>query len=493
MRIVHAIHDFLPRHQAGSELYAFELCRAQRGSHDVTVLCADFDPARPHGVVAWRVHEGLPVVEIVNNWACASFEETWRPPLVADRIAHVLRAVRPDVVHVHSLFNLSFDLPSIAREQGAKVVATLHDYTLVCPSGGQRIHRAGEHVCRTIDTARCARCFRESIFYAHLSLGRLAAATNRPGLLMTAARAVRRRFPSLSGNLARAARRLPPTLLPAVTPADVEARLAAARRVFDDVDLFVAPSRSMAEEFKALGVPPARIRVSDYGFPGVRGVSDWSDTPQTGVRGVSDESDTPQTGVRGVRPVSEVSETCQTPRRPIRAGGRLRIGYVGTLVWHKGVHVLIDAVRGLPVDAYELVIYGNPDVFPDYAAELRTQAAGLPVRFAGAVPRARIADAYADVDVLVVPSLWLENSPLVIHEAFMARVPVVAARIGGIADLVDDGRNGLLYDSPGQLHAILARLIASPGRLTLLAANAPAVKSIEQDAREWDAVYAGVA
>src|SRR5262249_5979998 len=158
----------------------------------------DFEPSRLHGSVAWRVHDGVPVVEIVNNWACASFEETYRPPLVADRIAHVLRAIRPDVVHVHSLFNLSFDLPSMAHAHGAKVVATLHDYTLVCPSGGQRIHRAERHVCRTIDAGRCARCFRESIFHAHMSLGRVAAATNRPGLPTAAARAVRRWFPSLS-------------------------------------------------------------------------------------------------------------------------------------------------------------------------------------------------------------------------------------------------------------------------------------------------------
>ena len=452
MRILHAIHDFLPRHRAGSEIYAFELCRAQRPSHDVTVLCADFEPSRLHGSVAWRVHDGVPVVEVVNNWVCRSFAETYRPPLVADRIAHVLRAIQPDVVHVHSLFNLSYDLPSMAQARGAKVVATLHDYTLVCPSGGQRIHRAEQHVCRTIDADRCARCFRESIFYAHMSLGRVAAATNRPGLLMRAARAVRKRFPSLSGDVARAARRLP--LMP-VTRADIEARLASARRVFDDVDLFVAPSRSMAEEFRALGLPGSKIRVSDYGFP-------------DGVRGVS--------------------EVCQR-----RVRGRLRIGYVGTLVWHKGVHVLIDAVRGLPADACELVIYGNPDVFADYAADLRAQAAGLPVRFAGAVAPDRIADAYADIDVLVVPSLWLENSPLVIHEAFMAHVPVVAARIGGIADLIADGRNGLLYDSPAELRTILAALIANPHRLAVLAAASPAVKSIEDDAREWDAIYAEVA
>src|SRR5262249_24159872 len=147
VRILHAIHDFLPRHQAGSEIYAFELCRAQRGTHDVTVLCADFDPERPHASVDRRIYDGVPVVEAVNNWVCVSFEDTWRPPLVADRIAHVLRDVQPDVVHVHSLFNLSFDLPSMAHACGARVVATLHDYTLVCPSGGQRIHRADQHVC----------------------------------------------------------------------------------------------------------------------------------------------------------------------------------------------------------------------------------------------------------------------------------------------------------------------------------------------------------
>ena len=74
----------------------------------------------------------------------------------------------------------------------------------------------------------------------------------------------------------------------------------------------------------------------------------------------------------------------------------------------------------------------------------------------------------------------------------MARVPVVAARIGGIADLVADRRDGLLYDptSTTELRAILAALIANPARLDALAAAAPPVKSIDRDAREWDAVYA---
>src|SRR5262249_7838740 len=143
------------------------------------------------------------------------------------------------------------------------------------------------------------------------------------------------------------------------------------------------------------------------------------------------------------------------------ARGPLRIGYVGTLVWHKGVHVLVDALRALPADAYELKLFGEPGVFPPYPADLSPRAGARPVRVMGAFDRERVADAYAQIDVLVVPSLWLENSPLVIHEAFMAGVPVVGARIGGIADLIADGRNGWLYSptSTRELASVLQRLI----------------------------------
>jgi glycosyltransferase involved in cell wall biosynthesis len=144
-----------------------------------------------------------------------------------------------------------------------------------------------------------------------------------------------------------------------------------------------------------------------------------------------------------------------------------------------------------------LRIFGSPDVFPSYSADLRARAAGLPVRFMGPFDREQTGDIYAQIDVLVVPSLWLENSPLVIHEAFMAGIPVVGARIGGIADLVQDGETGLLYDpaSASDLAAALRRLLEHPEYLTELAARVrttPRIKSIADDAREWEDTYAAV-
>jgi glycosyltransferase involved in cell wall biosynthesis len=448
VRILHAIHDFLPRHQAGSEIYAFDLCQALSARHHVTIVCADYDPARIHGAVRWRVCGGLPVAEIVNNWRCASFEDSYRSPAITARIAELMRAVQPDVLHVHSLMNLSFDLPAQARARGIPVVATLHDYTLVCPSGGQRVHRADAHLCRTIDSDRCARCFQESAVYEQVSFARLARATGAPALLRRVAVAAARRAPSMTARARRAARRLSI----AVDRADIEARLEHARRACDCVDLFVAPSPSIAAEFERFGVPAAKIRVADYGFKPF------------------------DAALRG-----------KEPARP------LRNGYVGTLVWHKGVHVVVDAVRALPTDAYELRIFGNPATFPDYVARLRSDAAGLPVRFMGAFPRERLGDVYGQIDVLVVPSLWLENSPLAIHEAFMAGVPVVASRIGGIENLIDDGYNGLLFEpsDAAALAALLGGIIEDPSCLRSLAAAAPRVRTIDQDARDWEAIYAG--
>lgn len=247
-----------------------------------------------------------------------------------------------------------------------------------------------------------------------------------------------------------------------VAAADIEARLADLRQVFEAVQLFVAPSLSIADAHERLGLHRSKLLVSDYGFvhraPGVEGLR-----PAGGAR----------------------TSPLASPLSPVR------IGFVGTLVWHKGLHVLLEAARELPASAYEIEVWGALDTFPDYTASLRAMARGLPVQFRGAFHNGQGAEVYGRFDLLVVPSLWPENSPLVIHEAFMAGVPVVAARIGGIPELVTEGVNGALYDaaSPAALADTLRGLILRPDRLAEMASHAPAVKTITEDARDWERRY----
>lgn len=449
MRVLHVIHDFLPRHRAGSEIYAYELARAQqRRGLEAHVLCAEYDPTRRHGTLEWRWLDDLPVTELINNWRFASFAESYSCPEIDATLRHVLRAVQPDVLHIHNLLNLSFELPAIAAELGIPSVATLHEYVLVCPSGGQRVHLAEEHVCERIDPQRCARCFAQSPFWSQMAFARLGGgdSTGQRAVARLAA-SLRRHLPGLAVRAgAAAARHAGPA---AVTAADIEDRLAAARRVFDAVDLWVAPSPALGAEFRRLGVPESRLEVSDYGFV----------------------------------PLAPAPRSASV--------GRLRVGFVGTLVWHKGAHVLLEALRHVPSERVEVLIFGGLDTFPEYTSCLRAATAGLPVQFVGGFERERVAEVYAGMDVLAICSLWPENSPLVIHEAFMAGVPVVGARMGGIADLVTDGVNGLLYEafSPAELAACLTRLLDEPDLLARLQAARTPVKTIDSDAGDWQQRY----
>ena len=273
-------------------------------------------------------------------------------------------------------------------------------------------------------------------------------ALTRPGggVAATLAMAARRHAPGLMTRLASAAAHVERDLGPSA--AEISARLDAARAAFAEFDYVAAPSRALAREFEGLGFETARLAVSDYGFPS------------------------------------------PGPRRRAPGTGPLRVGYVGTLVWHKGVHTLIEAVRRVPADRIETLIFGDTETFPDYTAELRRLATGAPIRFMGRFDRDDSAAVYDQFDVLVVPSIWLENSPLVIHEAFMAGVPVVGSRIGGIPNLVEDGVSGLLVD-PGSSEALaqaLEMLAADRPRLEAMTRQLPAVKSIDEDAREWDEI-----
>jgi glycosyltransferase involved in cell wall biosynthesis len=449
LRVLHVIHDFLPRHRAGSELYAQQLALAQkRRGIDAQILCAEYEPSLAHATLRARAYRELVVHEVINNWAFGSFAETYGSPALDRVFAQVIDDTQPAVVHVHNLLNLSFGLPSLARARGVPTVATLHDHALVCPSGGQRIHLAERHVCDRIEPARCVRCFRQSPFAGQLGAhGAVPGPALGPAVL--AGRALRKVFPRAMGRVDSALAARP---IRGLSVEGIEARLAAARQVFAEIGLFVAPSRALGDALVQQGLPREKLEISDYGF-----------VPRPAVT------------------------------RPPR-GERLRIGFVGTLAFHKGAHVLLEACRKLPGHSFELKLFGSLGVAPPYVADLQRAAQGLPVEFCGEFDETRTAETYGQLDVLVVPSLWPENSPLVIHEAFQAGVPVVGANVGGIPELVTHEKSGLVYEawSPFALAGALRRLLEEPTLLEQLARGAPPVKTIDEDAAEWEARYARV-
>lgn len=185
------------------------------------------------------------------------------------------------------------------------------------------------------------------------------------------------------------------------------------------------------------------------------------------------------------------------PRREPRASDKaraLRVGYVGGIYPSKGVHVLVEALRLLRGEAIELEIHGVLEWFPEYVTELRRAAEGSRVAFRGRFAPEQLDDVLAGCDLLAVPSTWYENMPLTMHEAWRMGLPVVASRLGGMAEALHEGQGGRLFE-PGDAAAlarVLSELAADRAQLLLLAQRRPPVPTLEEIADEVLALYARI-
>lgn len=192
-------------------------------------------------------------------------------------------------------------------------------------------------------------------------------------------------------------------------------RPARQRECLLQADAVFAPSRFLAAMFAKNGVVHPRMEVVPYGLDPGR------ITPA---------------------PVSR-------PRTP------LRLGFCGVLSPWKAPHLAIAAVRRTRVPV-ALTVHGRLEepMFADYIASLQAAAAGDPrIAFAGAYGAADASQVFADMDVLVTPSTWYENTPFVVLEALAAGVAVIASDLGGLSEVVRDGVNGALF-RPGDADSL---------------------------------------
>ena len=447
MRVLLAVHAFPPRSNAGTEVYTLRLGQALRAlGHEVQVLAAVHDLADSDGRVRRRDQGGLPVAEVVSNHEGGTVEATYASPRVGAAAASVVDAFAPDCLHVHHLLNLGAGIVDHARRRGARVVMTLHDHWLGCFRDGLRM-RADLTVCETVDHAVCAACVADSPYLAPAAQRGLAGVARAAGL----GRHLHRLHDVAPRTTERAMR-----VLRAVSPAPrgladaLDRRAARLRAAAGAMDALVAPTRFVAERALEWGAPTGRVTVRALGaIPG--------------------------------------------PTRARPAGARRRIGYVGVLAPHKGVHVLVDAFRRVADPGLTLDLHGSTTVAPAYVEALRQAAAGDPrIRFRGPFAEGGQAAVFDGLDLVVLPSIWWENSPLVVLEALAGGVPVVASDIGGIPEVVPEGA-GLLVP-PRDAAALADRLAAVASGRALAGALPPLpLKTVAEGAREMIGLYASPA
>jgi glycosyltransferase involved in cell wall biosynthesis len=446
LRIVHALHAFPPFSRAGCENYVETLARAQQKVHEVSVFHRVADPEQPEYAVHDADLAGLPVVRVNRTFRdLQSFRDTYESDGVARVFGAYLDRAAPDVVHFHHVTCLSTTCVGEARRRGIRVVFTLHDFWLLCPRG--QLLRRDLALCDRHGDGDCVRCMAHQLPIAG-GAERVAALDAR------AARIARWPLPEPARRLLARA----PFAREADAVAAIRERTAHMQAMCREVDCFVAPSQFLAGVYAAWGIPAERITVADNGF---------------------------------------AQDRARLAREPRGDDRRLRVAYLGTWIPSKGVHLLIEAFRDLAPERAVLDVHGYAapfDGFPDYEGHLRRIAGTAPhIRFHGPYQPEDVPGLLARADLMVVPSIWYENSPLTIHEAFLAGVPVVVADHGGMREFVQHDRNGLRF-APGDvasLRSVLQRAIDEPELVARLAASRTPVPEIGAHARLLDGIYEG--
>lgn len=207
-------------------------------------------------------------------------------------------------------------------------------------------------------------------------------------------------------------------------------------------DAYVAPSQFLQDRYVAWGLPKARFKLIENGVAG--------------------------------DPV---------PPRPISATGkRNRFAFFGQISAFKGLHIVLDAINRIPEEIWgdaTLSIFGGnlehqPEDFRNRFTRLLEQA-GRRARFYGSYRQDELPSLMSEVDWVIVPSIWWENSPVVIQEAFLNRRPLIVTGIGGMAEKVRDGVDGLHFrvGSAESLADKLTLVLSEPSLWQSLSGNAP--------------------
>jgi len=416
MKIALFVHCFYPRHFYGTEAYTLELARNLRAlGHEPIVVTATYpgEPSR-YKVLSFYQYENIPVYCIDKNYfPHQRVKDTYFQAAIRPVLKELLIDLKPDIVHVTHLINHTAVLLDVIRELKLPAVATLTDFFGFCFNN--KLEAADGALCRGPNEQRtnCIACF-------------LKARSEQSGASWVERWVGQRRWSSMAASLLK---RLTATQWIrssriGETVSDLSERPAFLRALYSSYRAVIAPTTCLLNAYvgNGLDVPIHEIRF-------------------------------------GVDLPREVK-----PARPV--DGPIKLGFVGQIAPHKGTDILIDAFCRLPKGKAELFVFGPGDQNPAYMAKLKKAAIGCAVSFRGTFPVTAMTDILSELDFVVIPSRWYENSPLILLYSLASRTPVIVSNVEGLTEFIEPGKNGYIFErgNASDLEQVLRKVIADPMR-----------------------------
>lgn len=439
MRILFITHFLPPKFNAGTEKYTLSLARSfLLKGYEVKVLCAEdwYTGDKYWNGVTEDVCEGVPVTRIHLNWTKAGDPNRmlYNSPMVEKWLTETLKTMQPDLVHVTSAHSLGVGILRSVRQANIPLILTLMDFWFICPS--HQLVRSNGDLCDGITTPlECQACLLgDSNLLKRLYTNEYSKLSRLHFLRVLSYLPIITKLPGLRGMLL-----------------NMDERKRLVSEALNWPDVILTHSKFVQSIFHKHSPGSVEVLINGHDFK-------WKQD----YKGKTSSSS-------------------------------FRFGYIGQIQFTKGVHVLIEAfVRANLEDCAKLEIWGDTSRDDNYVQHLQTQIKNNPaICMNGRFEHDQLAEVLAGIDVLIVPSLWYENAPLVIQEAFASQTPVIATNLGGMAEAVTHEVNGLMFrrGDADDLAAQLRRFIEEPGLRERLQKGIPEVKTIAEEVAELELVY----
>lgn len=452
MKVIHLTFCFHPDPMGGTEVYVTGLAKGLEARSIETIIAA------PGATTQSYFYDGIPVRRFATRQQVGNLRDLYGEgdELAAHEFAKVMDAEKPDLVHLHAFTTgVSLRVVRAAKLRGIPVVYTYHTPTATCQRG--TMMRWGVDPCNGLMHLHdCARCALEGLLNRKSEVGGLRShvgkiAAQLLGSLPPAIGRLLGKFGLRGGALTG----LRMTELVRLRHSTTKAMLA-------EVDHVVAVCDWVRQVLLRNGVPEAKMTLSRQGIT--------------------------------LAPNSRRQKTPITKAKRHSGSFVLRICFLGRLDPTKGIHILLQAIRSMPLATLKFDIYGVAQgaAGRNYELTLRRLANGDDrINFIAPVAATEILATLTNYDLLAVPSQWLETGPLVVLEAFEAGVPVIGSRLGGIAELVDDGVNGILVEASSVVawQAALQKLCSEPDLIKHLRAGVKPSRTMQTVTEEMLTLY----
>ncbi len=442
MKVLLVSNYFPPTHNAGTEKrtlgYALQL---KNLGFDPQVVCAatwDVGPKYWNGTTD-QMYQDIPVRRVNLNWNLSPDPNKflYQNPIVAEHFDQWLDEWQPDLVHVTSCYTLTASVIQKVKDRNLPLVLTLTDYWFICPK--HTLLKSNNSLCDGLTTNfECQNCMLGLNQKYQQIKGYFPRELKEIGLDFLG------KYPIFNKN--RGMRGL---LL------NMDERKKYLAKMINIPDVVLAPSKYLADVYNAGGVS-REIRIIKSGH--------------------------------------DLSWLVDGPSK--KPSNRLRFGYIGQIAPIKGLHILISAFTQMKNKrTSKLLIYGDPDKDPTYTDQLTDLIKNnSEISISGSFPHNKLGEILSGLDILIVPSLWYENNPRVIQEAFASKTPVIASDVGGISEFVIHGVNGLLFERGNEsaLSNQIAKVLEEPHLIAKLRSGIEPVKTIETEVDEIVQIYRGL-